>query len=182
MEGCRYCDYAVQGEAIPAKGHCFVAAGSSEPTCTEPGHTGGICIRCGYEEEGGIIPALGHDLGDPVIKEANCTEDGSSVRSCSRCGYKETTVLPALGHKYNEDNICEVCGQEKPAFIPGDTDGNGRITPADVTYLRLILAGKLPEGEVLTDAQRAAADVDGNGRITPADVTRLRLMLAGKLD
>ncbi|MCI8473638.1 MAG: hypothetical protein HFE65_11155, partial [Clostridiales bacterium] len=55
-------------------------------------------------------------------------------------------------------------------------------TPADVTYLRLILAGKLPEGEVLTDAQRAAADVDGNGRITPADVTRLRLMLAGKLD
>ncbi len=182
VEGCRYCDYAVQGEAIPAKGHCFVAAGSSEPTCTEPGHTGGICIRCGYEEEGGIIPALGHDLGDPVIKEANCTEDGSSVRSCSRCGYKETTVLPALGHKYNEDNICEVCGQEKPAFIPGDTDGNGRITPADVTYLRLILAGKLPEGEVLTDAQRAAADVDGNGRITPADVTRLRLMLAGKLD
>ncbi len=62
----------------------------------------------------------------------------------------------------------------------GDVDGNGRITPADVTYLRLMLAGKLPEGEVPTDAQRAAADVDGNGRITPADVTQLRLMLAGK--
>ena len=184
IEGCKYCDYSVQGEAIPAKGHCFVAAGSSEPTCTEPGHTGGVCIRCNYEEEGGTIPALGHDLGDPVIKEASCTEDGSSVISCSRCDYKETTILPAKGHKYNEDNICEVCGQQKPEeseLKPGDVDGNGRITPADVTYLRLMLAGKLPEGEIPTDAQRAAADVDGNGRITPADVTYLRLMLTGKL-
>ena len=105
----------------------------------------------------------------------------------------QINVVEVMGYKADEKQPSHknfsTLRQEKPEepdpgpeLKLGDVDGNGRITPADVTYLRLILAGKLPEGEVLTDAQRAAADVDGNGRITPADVTRLRLMLAGKLD
>ncbi len=107
--------------------------------------------------------------------------------------FDQINVVEVMGYKADEKQPSHknfsTLRQEKseepdpgPELKLGDVDGNGRITPADVTYLRLILAGKLPEGEVLTDAQRAAADVDGNGRITPADVTRLRLMLAGKLD
>lgn len=59
----------------------------------------------------------------------------------------------------------------------GDINGDGRITPVDITLFRLYVAGKAEAGQVV----RGACDLNGDGRITPADITVLRLYLAGKI-
>ena len=52
------------------------------------------------------------------------------------------------------------------SFLPGDVDGDGRITISDVTELiDLLLTG--------TMAGNPAADVDGDGRVSISDVTEL---------
>lgn len=67
-------------------------------------------------------------------------------------------------------------GPVEPGTL-GDINGDGRLTPGDVTLLRLYLAGKSGDMQVV----RTACDLNGDGRITPADVTTLRLYLAGKI-
>lgn len=61
----------------------------------------------------------------------------------------------------------------------GDVNSDGRVTPADVTALRLYLAGKTDE---TVTVHKQAADLNQDGRVTPADVTTLRLYIAGKID
>lgn len=61
----------------------------------------------------------------------------------------------------------------------GDINGDGRVTPADVTALRLYIAGKTDE---TVTVNKQAADLNQDGRITPADVTTLRLYIAGKIN
>ena len=117
--------------------------------------------NCAHEYECAAIPA-------------NCTTDGSNIYTCKLCGHTYTATIPATGHTF-VNGTCTVCGA--PAVKIGDANGDGRITPADVTLLRLYIAGKLPPD---TSVNIAASDVDGNGRITPADITALRLLLAGK--
>ncbi len=56
----------------------------------------------------------------------------------------------------------------------GDVDGDGDITPKDVTVLRRYLAGGWNVSVSAEDA-----DVDGDGNISPKDVTVLRRFLAG---
>lgn len=63
------------------------------------------------------------------------------------------------------------------SLIPGDVNGDGRITQMDVTRLRKYLAGGW---DVTIDT--VVADVTGDGRITQMDVTRLRKYLAGGWD
>ncbi len=63
---------------------------------------------------------------------------------------------------------------EDTALYVGDVDGDGSVTPKDVTKLRRYLAGGW---DVEVDV--ADADVDSDGSITPKDVTKLRRYLAG---
>ena len=60
----------------------------------------------------------------------------------------------------------------------GDVNGDGRVTPADVTTLRLYIAGKLDQNIAV---DKRTADLNQDGRITPSDVTTLRLYIAGKI-
>ena len=58
-----------------------------------------------------------HTFGEwTVTKEATCTEAGEETRSCE-CGKTETREIEALGHDWNEDGVCNRCGeeQEQPA-------------------------------------------------------------------
>lgn len=53
-----------------------------------------------------------------------------------------------------------------PEVIPGDTDGDGEVTPADISGLIDMLldsSGTMPAG----------ADVNGDGEVTPADISAL---------
>ena len=61
--------------------------------------------------------------------------------------------------------------------LPGDVNGDGKITQIDVTRLRKYLAGGWD-----VEIDEAAADVNGDGKITQIDVTRLRKYLAGGWD
>jgi hypothetical protein len=56
----------------------------------------------------------------------------------------------------------------------GDVDGDGSVTPKDVTKMRRFLAGGWN-----VDVATEDGDVDGDGAITPKDVTKLRRYLAG---
>jgi len=60
-----------------------------------------------------------------------------------------------------------------PDFIPGDVNGDGQVTAADVAMLRAYLAG-FPVIICMY-----AADVNGDGQVTAADVALIRAYLAG---
>ncbi len=68
----------------------------------------------------------------------------------------------------------EITGVSGSDVKLGDVDGDGEITPKDVTILRRHLAGGC---NVTIDME--AADVDGDKDVTPKDVTILRRFLAG---
>ena len=53
--------------------------------------------------------------GSAVVTEATCTEGGFTTYVCSIClkEYKADFTEP-LGHQYNNDGICDVCGAESP--------------------------------------------------------------------
>lgn len=90
------------------------------------------------------------------------------------------TIVPGGVDAYVPSNNSE---EEKPNPEPinpgalGDINGDGRITPADITLIRLYIAGKSDAEQVVCEA----CDLNGDGRITPADITALRLYLAGKI-
>lgn len=68
-----------------------------------------------YVKGGEPIKPCEHDwvAGTPVA--ATCTEDGYTPYTCSKCNAVKTgDVVPATGHDFGDDNICDVCGYEKP--------------------------------------------------------------------
>ncbi len=76
-------------------------------------------------------------------------------------------IVMVLGNTDNIESFADM------AYV-GDVDGDGDITPKDVTVLRRYLAGGWNVSVSAEDA-----DVDGDGDITPKDVTVLRRFLAG---
>ena len=64
-----------------------------------------------------------------------------------------------------------------PEYLPGDVNGDGKVTSADAR-LALRAAAKLEE---LDETQKQAADVNGDGRIASADA-RTILRVAAKLE
>lgn len=65
---------------------------------------------------------------------------------------------------------CKVASAS-PDHKPGDVNGDGRVTSADLTRLMKLIAGE--------DVDVYFPDVNGDGRITSADLTRLMKALAG---
>ena len=95
-------------------------------TCTTDRVESRTCSVCGKEETNTVEnSALGHDKVTHEAKAATCTENGwEEYETCTRCDYTTYTVIPATGHDYNADGVCNKCGQVKDTEEP-DT---GRIT------------------------------------------------------
>ena len=77
-----------------------------EATCTEEGSKSIHCSVCNAIDESTVtvIPKADHTYGDwKVTKEATCTEDGTKEKVCEVCEDKVTEVIPATGHKWNEE-------------------------------------------------------------------------------
>lgn len=88
------------------------------PTCTETGLTEGKqCSDCGeILIEQSIVDALGHDYITNEAKAPTCTEAGwDEYEACSRCDYTTYEEISALGHSYNENYVCTICGVTRPA-------------------------------------------------------------------
>lgn len=92
-------------EDIAENGHVEVENHIQEPTCTEPGKTGGVyCSVCAkYIVDAEEIPALGHDWEElEGHNPATCLDAGKNNLRCKRegCGATDTSVVEALGHEY----------------------------------------------------------------------------------
>ncbi len=82
---CNQCDYEYVDplSIVPATGHREESIPDEDPTCTDPGHIGGIsCQDCGEtlepQEE---VPPLGHDYVLSVDYYAHCY-----INTCGTCG------------------------------------------------------------------------------------------------
>ena len=56
-------------------------------------------------------------------------------------------------------------------YVPGDINGDGKVTNKDVTRLQRFLKG------ATTDVNVAALDVNGDGKVNNKDLTRLQRCL-----
>ena len=116
-EHCSRCDYKVDQEVIPAKGHkesAVVVENNVLPTCVTKGSYDNViyCSECNEELERVtiIVDELGHDIIIDERVEATCTTTGLTEGGhCSRCDHKVAQeVIPAKGHTYS-DEICINC-------------------------------------------------------------------------
>ncbi len=83
--------------------------------------------------------------------------------------------LPVHVHDF-VDGVCTGCGIPESYFdeaMPGDTDGDGKITAKDVNILKKVLTGQVE--------QMPAADLNGDGKISVSDVSLLKRKLSGSL-
>ena len=179
----------------------------AEPTCTEDGSYDSVvyCTVCENEisRETITIGAVGHDLHDVIAKAPTCTEAGwNAYQVCRRegCGYSTYQELPASGHRFGEPTVyepnyhqegysvhtCIVCAYEErydfvPALelLPGDVNGDGKITQTDYLLLKRAILKLSP----LPEEFAAAGDFDGDGKTTAADYLLLkRYILFGEVD
>ena len=58
----------------------------------------------------------------------------------------------------------------------GDSNGDGKVTAADITKLSAAYAGKTSLGAL----QNFAGDANGDGKVSAADITKLSAAYAGK--
>ena len=178
-----------------------------EPTCTEDGSYDSVvyCTVCESEisRETVTIGAVGHTAGEAVAKAPTCTEAGwNAYQACRRegCGYSTYQELPASGHRFGEPTVyepnyhqegysvhtCIVCAYEErydfvPALelLPGDVNGDGKITQTDYLLLKRAILKLSP----LPEEFAAAGDFDGDGKTTAADYLLLkRYILFGEVD
>ena len=178
-----------------------------EPTCTENGSYDSVvyCTVCESEisRETVTIGAVGHDLHDVIAKAPTCTEAGwNAYQVCRRegCGYSTYQELPASGHRFGEPTVyepnyhqegysvhtCIVCAYEERydfvpdlELLPGDVNGDGKITQTDYLLLKRAILKLSP----LPEEFAAAGDFDGDGKTTAADYLLLkRYILFGEVD
>ncbi len=112
----RTCQICGKTETITeeALGHKYTSEVTKEPTTKKAGLRTYTCERCGdtYSEE---IPKLKDDhvhvYTGKVTKQAGCLTEGVMTYTCS-CGDSYDEPIEALGHDYNDSNVCKRCGYE----------------------------------------------------------------------
>ena len=164
---------------VPALGHSFtvhVASESHAANCTEDGQDVYKCERCG-EKQTETLKSPGHKTVTGPAVSPGCTEAGLTEGSyCSVCGevFKAQEKVPAFGHEY-ADGKCIRCGESDPAAasVPGDTNGDGKVTSKDASVFSKYLAGWQIEIDL------TAADTNGDGKINGKDLSLIMKYLAG---
>ena len=92
-------------------------------SCAEEGVQCRTCSICGKVEKKAIAKTE-HKWEQTKHTNPTCTEDGVTINVCKVCGETKTETTPAKGHSYNSNDICTVCGNEKPAEL--------NLTPEEV--------------------------------------------------
>ena len=136
--------------------HAFGAQTESEATCEKEGVGRTVCAKCGKTGSEYIIPRKEHSPGELTYIEG-------------------TDVSPAC-----YGILCATCGKLTYAsynFIPGDADGDTRVTAADA---RLALRHAVSLEQIKPEYQ-ANADYNGDGTIDTEDA-RLILRRAVQID
>ena len=96
------------GEKTTLEGHTWNDGEVvTAPTCVAGGETLYTCTRCGATEIREPEPN-GHTWADEytIDQEPTCTTDGSKSKHCQFCDQRtEVTVIPALGHDWDTENV-----------------------------------------------------------------------------
>ncbi|MBQ7296291.1 MAG: hypothetical protein IJW86_08915 [Clostridia bacterium] len=109
----------IEEEKIPATKHEMQVKSTTAATCTAEGEIVYECVSthdgidCNYTLTV-VTSKIAHTL-KTVVTDAKCETAGSVATSCEKCDtVDETTVLPAIGHKYvgtvTKDATCEEDG------------------------------------------------------------------------
>lgn len=127
--------------------HEYVAD-SVTATCTQGGYTRFTCSDCGHSFIRDETGPIGHLMGVWVtVREMTETENGEESRSCLNCSMTESRII---GRK-----------------LPGDVDGDFRVTEHDVLYLlwHSVFDNAFP--------LMGAGDFTGDGSVNQEDVAYL---------
>lgn len=151
--------------AVAGKGATCTASGQEERTCTVAG--------CGAKERRDVA-ALGHSFGAwTVTKAATCTEKGAQSRTCSRCTQTESRELAALGHNYNEEGKCIVCGASQSAVsVPvtkvtlNKSKLSLKVNGTEALKATIAPANATNKNVTWSSNRTSVATVDENGKVT----------------
>ncbi len=162
---CTICGYSKGVNTLPHHSDmdCFVYVEKNET-----GHSV-ICGVCGE-----VLDTESHTVY-PVRTRPTCTEPGITEEKCIRCGMVLESYDPeeALGHNF-ENGACTLCGEADPSVItviPGDVDGDGKITAKDVNVMKKIITGAHEYSD--------AADLNFDGKVTVSDINALKKIIVG---
>ena len=151
--------------------------GSTTGGSTTGGSTTGGSTTGGSTTGGNTTGAV--KVTDIAVGVENYTVSGQTVtvksQNACKLGYLEGGKYVAVAPKDNGDGSYSFevpkSVEEVLLVIKGDTNGDGKITNADVTALN---AANLKKANAsLSAAQEFACDINGDGKITNADVTGL---------
>lgn len=155
----------VPQEILDPLGHDTIVNPAVEATCTGEGLTeGSFCARCGevfkVQE---IVSARGHDDGVWVTAfDATYEAEGLRERRCTVCAFVlETEIIPKK--EESSDNR-----------LPGDVNGDGQLSLADLLMLAKHIAGYDEKINI------ANASVDGNRIINVTDLLMLARYFVGQ--
>ena len=155
-----------------ALGHKYTSEITKEPTTKKTGIRTYTCERCGdtYTEE---IPKLKddhvHTYTKKVTKEPDCLTEGVMTYTCS-CGDSYDEPIEALGHDYNDSNVCKRCGYELkviPVHIHDFTLSNNTATCTE-SGIKTYTCGC---GESYTEEAEMLGHDLKNGKCTRCDYT-----------
>ncbi|MCD7733184.1 MAG: leucine-rich repeat domain-containing protein [Oscillospiraceae bacterium] len=172
---CTVCNEELSRETItvPATGHTegeAVTENEVAATCTTDGSYDTVvyCTICNEElsRETVTVPATGHTTEIQNAVEATCTEDGyTGDEVCTVCGETITvgTVIPATGHSFNSEGVCEACGAK--------TGEDGTASSVTVESDDTIFANVLPSG-LVTSATISISN-DNGGTLVVSSVVEI---------
>ena len=101
-----------------------------DPTCTKPGTLTERCVHC-WKQRQSVLPATGHSYDKGVCTACGavdetthvheyeeigysilptCERPGEMLEQCVLCGAERFVPVPALGHDYDERDVCKHCG------------------------------------------------------------------------
>ncbi len=112
-------------------------------------------------------------LSGAVRADSYAAADGGLIFALSGGADGDTVTFTVTVQSRNyADATCTVTVR-LVSYVPGDCNGDGKVTKADLLRLQKYLAG----WDVEID--KAAADCNGDGKVTKADLLRLQKYLAG---
>ena len=86
--------------------------------------TNSICSS--FNDNHLIYPPCAHVECDAVVTPNTCTDHGFTTYTCKKCGDVSIgNIVPALGHYYGDDSICDDCGFDKDGITINMTDNYG---------------------------------------------------------
>lgn len=121
---------------------------------------------------------------NPVVSIVQCGTTNTSVTIPTQKVRNDLSMSDIYTTKSNGNIVLECDGKHidikyknsiSHAFVTGDINGDGKITPSDYVMARRQILGTL----TLTGNGRVTADINGDGKVTPSDYVLIRRHILG---